>query len=159
MLNPKRILKNIWIVYMNTKDLMIGDLINLNFDVDCNTGEPIYVSAQVTGINKDGTVDVNFIYDKSELMHNGWDSKLIEPIELTEEVLEKIGFKKRPPRFGDKEYEMSNFLLRSWSDGKMFKLHCYDWSSGEFVFPNTIKYVHELQHLIKICDKNCDFDL
>ena len=144
---------------MNTNDLMIGDWINLNFDVDYKTGKSIYAPVQITGINKDGTVDVNFTYDKSESMQDRWDLKLIEPIELSEEVLEKIGFKKRQPKFGDKEYEASNFLLRSWSDGKMFKLHIYNWDSGQFVFPNTIKYVHELQHLIKICGYNFKIEL
>ena len=98
---------------MKAEDLMVGDWVNLNFDVDYKTGNLIYGYVQVTGINIDGTINVNCTYDKSESMQDGWDLKLIEPIELSEEILEKIGFKKRPPRFGDKEYEMSNFLLRS----------------------------------------------
>ena len=77
---------------MNTKDLMIGDLVNLNFDVDYKTGKSIYAPAQVTGINKDRTIDVNFIYDKSESMQYRWDLKLIEPIPLTKEILYKNGF-------------------------------------------------------------------
>ena len=41
----------------------------------------------------------------------------------------------------------------------MFILHFYDWDSGQFVFPNTIKYVHELQHLIKIGGYNFKIEL
>ena len=53
---------------MNSKDLMIGDWINLNFDVDYKKGNPIYGHAQVTSINKDGTIDVNCTFDNSESM-------------------------------------------------------------------------------------------
>ena len=74
---------------MKKEDLMIGDWVNLNFDIDYKTGESMYVPTQVIGINKSGTVDVNFTYDKLESMRDGWDLKLIEPIELSEEILHK----------------------------------------------------------------------
>ena len=77
---------------MKAEELMIGDWVNLNLDVDYKTGKSIYAPIQVTGINKDGTIDVNCTYDKSESMQDGWDLKLIEPIPLTKEILHKNSF-------------------------------------------------------------------
>lgn len=133
---------------MNINDLMIGDWVNLNFDVDYKTGKSIYAPAQITGINKNGTIDVNCTYDKSESMQDGWDLKLIEPIPLTKDILHKNGFCGEVYLWisaGDEkilEYYPFEHRLSLWhSEEKnqeiLFKCHCF--------------YVHELQHALKLC--------
>lgn len=131
---------------MKATDLMIGDWVNLNFDVDYKTGKSIYAPVQITGINKDGTIDVNCTFDKSESMQDGWDLKLIEPIPLTREILEKNGFEKsQGEKFTWFICNVAAFDIRIVSE----KNNLYDIKIAEY--PRPIKYVHELQHALKLC--------
>ena len=136
------------------------------FDIDYKTGESIYAPAQVTGINKDGTVDVNFTYDKSESMQDGWDLKLIKPIPLTEEILHKNGFKNDVIAQKSIIAEgASNFSVIIISEDNRITINNIDEYLNSFnkwsVHIDTedmrtmctaeITYVHELQHLLKLC--------
>ena len=131
---------------MKATDLMIGDWVNLNFDVDYKTGKSIYAPVQITGINKDGTVDVNLTYDKSESMQDGWDLKLIEPIEISEEILKKnsflvdsngIFYLKENLKFGlKKDIDYSYWFINRADNYKEYICTC--------------DFVHELQHILKL---------
>lgn len=137
---------------MNTNELMVGDWINLNYDIDYKTYESIFAPVQVTGINSDGTIDVNFTYDKSESMQDGWDPTLVHYIPLSKEILKKNGFHKNT-KVGIPELYSCKSLQK----------HCVSifvgdhknsdimWSFGETddIFM-TCKYVHELQHLFRL---------
>lgn len=133
---------------MNAKDLMIGDWVNLIFDADYKTGESICAPAQVTGINKDGTIDVNCTFDKSESMQDGWDLKLIEPIPLTKEILHKNSFygevylwinagDEKTLEYYPFEHRLSLWYGEEKNQEILFKCHCF--------------YVHEFQHALKMC--------
>lgn len=79
--------------------------------------------------------------------------EFLEPIPLTGEILEKIGFKERNPLFGNKEY-ISDFhvMLCSWNNGESFNYHFYEPVNGrDCWFPHEVRYVHELQHYFKDC--------
>lgn len=151
---------------MKANELMIGDWVNLNFDVDYKTGESIYAPVQVTCINKDETIDVDFIYDKSESMQDFWYLKLIEPIPLTEEILHKNGFKNDVLAQKSIIAEgASNFSVILFSEDNRIMLNNIDEYLNSFnnwhVHIDTedmrtmgvaeITYVHELQHLLKLC--------
>ena len=132
---------------MTRDELMVGDWVNLNFDINYKTGESIYVPVQITSINKDGTVDVNLTYDKSESMQDGWDLKLIEPIEISEEILKKNGF------FVDSNgifylKENLKFGLKKDIDYGYWFINRAD-NYKEYIY--ACDYVHELQHLLKFC--------
>lgn len=135
---------------MKAGDLMIGDWVNLNFDVDYKTGNQIYGYVQVTAINKDGTIDVNCTFDKSESMQDGWDLKLlklIEPIPLTQEILEKndflvdsngIFYLKENLKFGlKKDIDYGYWFINRADNYKEYICTC--------------DFIHELQHLLKLC--------
>lgn len=150
---------------MKATDLMIGDWVNLNLDVDYKTEKSIYAPVQVTGINKDGTIDVNCTYDKSESMQDGWGLKLIEPIPLTPEILKKNGFTK---------YDVGHNVI-GWAildDDHLYNSipftltdNDFDTEPGEYKWGpveddreesfvreiGRMNYVHELQHLFKQC--------
>lgn len=128
---------------MKVEEFMIGDWVNLNFDVDYKTGKSIYAPVQITGINKDGTVDVNFTYDKSESMQDRWDLKLIEPILLTSEIMEKNGYKRG---LLIHEYKISDGLHYDLESGLL--LFGYEYGT---VLEIKCNYVHELQHVLKLC--------
>ena len=156
------------------ENLMLGDWVNLNFDVDYKTGNPIYGYVQVTGINKGGTIDVNCTFDKSESMQDGWDLKLIKPIELSEEILHKNGFKNDV--LAEKSIiaeGASNFSVILISEDNRITLNNIDEYLNSFnkwyVHIDTedmrtmctaeITYVHELQHLLKHCKIKKDIKL
>lgn len=138
---------------MKAEDLMIGDWVNLNFDVDYKTGNLIYGHVQVASINKDGTIDVDCTFDNSKSMQDGWYLKLIEPIPLTFEILEKndILYEKQSFYYvieDDEDLECTYYIQQvlqgDWVVG--VDIGAYDCS----VFAR-IKYVHELQHALKLC--------
>ena len=141
---------------MKSEELMINDWVNLNFDVDYKTGNPIYGYVQVDSINKDGTIDVNCTFDISESMQDGWDLKLIEPIPLTEELLLKNGFKYV---METRSYVLDPTFIEG-SGGTFIQI---DDSAKLYVIGKTIycevsgyarvvSYIHELQHILKICN-------
>ena len=131
---------------------MVGDWINLNFDVDYKTGKSIYAPAQVTGINKDGTIDVNCTFDKSRSMQDGWDLKLVEPIPLTPEILEKNNFQSKEDQYshrkifflGKNEYNLDVYF----NNGTIVLVEA-DYEPTTYAYMCDCKYVHNLQHILK----------
>lgn len=129
---------------MKADELMIGDWVNLNFDVDYKTGNPIYGYVQVNSINKDGTIDVNCTFDISESMQDGWDLKLIKPIPLTEELLLKNGFLVDSNRIFYLKENLKFGLIKDIDYGYWFTYR----SNNEYIC--TCDFVHELQHILKL---------
>lgn len=116
---------------MKINELQIGDWV---YD-----GNSI---AQITGITCDGII---------ETTHNQSSNiELIRPIPLTIEILEKNGFKK-----DKKEEEMYKW---NWSiiddcisyDKETGKIRIFH-SLGNLVFVLPLRYLHELQHALKLC--------
>jgi hypothetical protein len=137
---------------MEITDLMIGDWVNLNFDVDYKKGNPIYGHAQVTSINKDGTIDVNCAFDNSESMQDGWDLKLIKPIPLTSEILAKNSFLKVEMIEYPSHRVGISFLYRITPEGLRIFVQNACVGGPTCTMIKTCKYVHEVQHMIKMCD-------
>ena len=68
----------------------------------------------------------------------------IKPIPLTPEILEKNGFSHN----GQKWYTPELFTLERWSKGWTIVIAC---SCGDYVCEVcTIKYVHQLQHALRL---------
>ncbi len=138
---------------MKAEDLMIGDWVNLNFDVDYKTGNSIYGHVQVASINKDGTIDVDCTFDNSKSMQDGWHLKLIEPIPLTPEILEKNGILYRKPSFyyiinDDKDLECTHYIYQTIQEDWVIGVDTGAYECSVFA---RIQYVHELQHALKLC--------
>ena len=148
---------------IDINDLMKGDWINLNYDIDYKTSEPIYTPVQVTGINADGTVDVDFTLDKSESMKDGWDPKLIEPLPLTVDIIKK--------NFHCYEYyddywtqehighcDIHTNLISSCRIH--YRYYTRDNNYYEYIkagldidrWELPLKYVHQLQHFLKLVE-------
>jgi hypothetical protein len=151
---------------MKATNLMIGDWVNINFDVDYKTGNPIYGYVQVNSINKDGTIDVNCTFDISVSMQDGWDLKLIKPIPLTEEILHKNGFKNDVIAQKSIIAEgASIFSVILISEDNRITLNNIDEYINSFnkwsihidtedmrtMCTAEITYVHELQHVLNLC--------
>lgn len=75
------------------------------------------------------------------------------PIPLTTEILEKNGFKKRDGRYQDVFYYYGDLDLRIDSRLEPCGYTLY----GVYELP--IKYVHELQHALKLCNIEKEIEL
>lgn len=76
---------------------------------------------------------------------------LLEPIPLTSEILEKNGFKhyiteENSDDFDNREGDLY-YCLNKTADGYM---SCIDVAHS-FTISGLIKYVHELQHILRLC--------
>lgn len=126
---------------MRADELMFGDWVNAIFDGEIFQG-------RITRINGD-TEDIGVsLYSAPIGWEDGDDADDIDPIPLTEEIL------------------MKNFPtpdLLSWFplDTKpgYFNVYWYgDAGEGGEIHLN-IQYVHELQHILKLCNINKEIEL
>lgn len=168
------ILKSMKSNELKVTDLMVGDWVKLHYDINYKTGESLYTNVRITSINEDGTINVS--------MHDGdgWDADLINPIPITKELLEKNGFEVRNRNEGGRDFITSRGVI---DNGKsIVKMHNHagyihtseKWDVGINIIldPNRLDpigniinstiayceltYLHELQHLLKLC--NIDFE-
>lgn len=75
----------------------------------------------------------------------------INPIPLTPEILEKNGFVKEEDEDGSKRYSLIE-------GGTKFSLG-YARSVFQWTFPIDVRYVHELQHFLRICGVGKEIEL
>lgn len=137
---------------MTADEIMVGDLIYY-----CNINK--YVT-RVLGIriSSDGDEDNYAITAKrderdplAEQNKKFWQLfhvNILYPIPLTSEILEKNGFELHKGERGSYGVPISSYYIyknspRIYCDGSPFAF----WHDEEV----PIKYVHELQHLLKIC--------
>lgn len=77
----------------------------------------------------------------------------VEPIPITPEILEKNGFSHN----GNKWYTPELFTLERWSKGWSIVIAC---SCGDYVCEVcTIKYVHQLQHALRLAGVEKEIEL
>ena len=127
------------------KVLMIGDIVVGCIETDI-VGEATYkIPCKVTDINHYGDVSCEALKPFPDELdwQDGDDFSWIEPIPLTPEILEKNGWEKRPTG------------CVFYTDGKRYDNSLwYIFGSNTFVVNTAefqIKYVHELQHALRLC--------
>lgn len=122
---------------MDYTNLMVGDWVR--FRNDYPQKELQGKIAKVRGIN--GRVDVRTLdgeYRNSE--HPNW----LEPIPITPEILEDNG------------WEIVSATIASeiwWLDAEETEIKLEEFGNGKYYYREEldILYVHELQHLLKLC--------
>ena len=123
---------------MKTEELMVGDLVTLVYDYGKESSNPL-------------EIDARSIVRVYEGMYK------VEPIELTEEILEKNGFKKETRYdlgFSGQWYSPDRRIVCEAdevylnSDNKWY-VHI-DNESFESIGSCELTYVHELQHLFNL---------
>lgn len=121
---------------MNIRDLSIGDWVMAG-------GAP----HRVFSVNHYGV-----LVDTSQGLHP-YNLEFLSPIPLTPEILEKNGFSHN----GRKWYTPELFTLERWGDVWSIVIAC---SCGEYVCEVcTIKYVHQLQHALRLLKVDKDIIL
>ena len=137
-------------------DYMIGDWLQY---YDCNLEKQCY--AQITSIQADGakpfiqTSDSDVYYLAEEY----------KSIPLTSEILEKNGFP-----FDEEETKKVKGYYKDYEDWKLFKFPLgsgfnieYNSNRGYYYITDhcflKFKYVHEFQHILKLCGINKEIKL
>ena len=109
---------------LTCKDFMVGDWIKMNNGY-----------AKVVGLK-----ECIFFSDKFET----GISYSAEPIPLTTEILEKNGFEKSVD--DDDQHNRYTLIIEHTSFSLKYARSVFQW-----ITPIDIKYVHELQHILKFC--------
>lgn len=125
---------------IQAKDLMIGDWVS-----QCELNVPVKVQSIMRHY---GDENVYFYHDAREYISNV--SKL-NPIPLTEEILEKNGF-----GFIDTSNDEYSSVWTGWWILDGLELGCCDNSKFPVFFNISdtnvkVNYVHELQHALRLC--------
>ena len=120
---------------MKTSEIMLGDYVNVH---------PSNLPIKVASIHK-GKVGYHARTDKLAWVRAG----LLRPIPLTPEILEKNGFTLKEEEKGMYGVTIAPYYTR---DDVPFEVFC----DGEpfaiwFKDPVNIKYVHQLQHALRLC--------
>ena len=137
------------------KVLMIGDLVVGCIETDI-VGEATYkILCKVTDINHYGDVSCEALKSFPDELdwQDGDDFSWIEAVPLTTEILEKNGFDTSDPEV--KQYHFTedgqsyHFSLRQMYNQKDNKPNGYSFYA--FSVLTIIKYVHQLQHALRLC--------
>lgn len=129
---------------MDVKDLMIGDWVHYWI---------LNINAKVNDVMSTGRLGIRFIDSKGKEGYiHGVICETVKPIPLTAEILEKNGFKK--------ELSEDNIHYRFVLiyDGVRFSL-LYARSVFQWLGPLDFKFVHELQHALRLCGINKEIEI
>lgn len=135
---------------MKTNELMIGDYITVT---------PSGMLIQVAAVHKK-KVAYHTCTNKLSWVREG----LLRPIPLTPEILKKNGFTQCEPQGYDlyiKDKEGAGLYRIFWqgeSYNYYLEIAAYAYPSGEFNNTN-IKYVHQLQHALRLCGIEKEIEL
>lgn len=131
---------------------MIGDIIQAVVETtDDDDNEVVYkVPARVYAIDENGMLGINgkcsilveYLVESEMDCYEFID--YVEPIPLTEEILKKNGFER------NSIYLEKDNVMVFLGERIMFSFFD-DWAAECTIDNFTIKYVHELQHLLRLC--------
>ena len=128
---------------MKAEDLMIGDWVDVYHELPDESG--FYKPLQVTGLHQN-----NGICFGDSIIESPWNDpeefeEEIKPIPLTEEILEKNGFLVDSNGIFYLKENLKFGLIKDIDYGYWFAYR----SNNEYIC--TCDFVHELQHLLKLC--------
>ena len=127
---------------MKPEELMIGDWVS-------HEGEPYQIrQLGIFGENRDGEDYPAVCVGKPKGIGLIIERNEIEPILLTDEILEQNGFERVNGEYQDVFYMCDGIELLIDNVYTLF---------GQYKMP--IKYVHELQHAIRLCKINKEIKL
>ena len=134
---------------MKVEELMIGDLVKYKSK-----------SGKIINIDTDDIFDNTATIDTKNSIDYDLDIKELKPIPITPQILEKNGFKKRKYESMFCNNEQTEYINKdktiiinglSNTTGKDWNCHI-DNDDMETIGCADIQYVHELQHLLRLCN-------
>lgn len=132
---------------MRTTELMIGDWVKQCYDTKLN--------AKITEIYPKG-----FIADVGDCKEVPLMPYEIEPISITPEILEKNGFEKEQGICWTMWPNETEYLDYYFLDNRLVRIYIYKTGREEITFTcRDLKYVHELQHALRLCGVDKEIEL
>lgn len=134
---------------IKAEDLRIGDLVRYGMDI-----------VSVLAVHSNGSVC--FADGKDQICV---EQVLLEPIPLTQEILEKNGFEVAYPEksyiklfIGSPRRELIRFLsIENWqTEWKVFLKYT---NRANYVLLRFVNYVHELQHILWVLGENANLKI
>ena len=138
---------------MNIRQIRADNLVTTNGKPAGTTKGNVYKILDTNSSNRldefIGSATIEILDDEYRTTVGAWVDYL-EPIEITDELLDKIGFQDRLGIFENKiENYGIKFLLNNKVLPPLSYLHIYDTSNkGKFKLGADVKYLHTLQNLI-----------
>lgn len=126
---------------MTANQLMIGDWV-----LQCELNVPVKVQSIMCHYADE---DVYFYHEASEYISGVYK---LEPIPLTKEILEKNSFLEVEAIEYPSHSVGISFLYRNTSEGLRIFVQNACTGGPTCTMIKTCKYVHEVQHMIKMCD-------
>ena len=159
---------------LDAKDLMIGDLVYGCIEEEIVGEAKWKILSRVSEINKLGDITCDCIHalpDELDLQE-GDDFSWIEPIPLTAEILEKNGFERcvssiaRSSTAAIPICNSNQFSCKGYGNLRIIDRGIWHFSLRTPVLCDTekyeiheIKYVHQLQHALKLCNIQKEIEL
>lgn len=156
---------------MKINELMIGDWVTI---AECKTTQMAIGCAKIVGIDRKISIEpytVGFEYsfydDKGKecIALNSCSIDRLRPIPLTTEILEKNGFEVQEQGDGKKDV-WTGFGIDCEGDIEVefqyntpAHLKIDGVFKGEYYVSRNIKYVHELQHALRLCGTEKEIEL
>lgn len=125
--------------------------------IDLQLGDYVHVNGGVCRVESISPFDIRISDNKGDFYHKHTDN--LQPIHLTAEILTKNGF--NIERHRDLGGDVFGSLNTYWLGGEIgtFRLQKYELDD-EFQFGLAkIKYVHELQHALRLCGIEKEIEL
>lgn len=136
---------------MKVKDLMVGDWVKTNPNcgkLTCGIKSNIAMVSEIGFSNSDG------MYVSFGGINGRYYDNELEPIPLTEEILEKNGFTSVEDPYNHKKYFLlgkNEYNYDVYLDGLTILLADEEYEPATYAYICDVNYVHELQHLLKQC--------
>lgn len=131
---------------MDCKDLMVGDWVKVDQTTET-------VKARVLGVHKDGVINYEVDYSGVRAT-NQIHIDYVSPIKLTEDILVKNGYKSTQGLDFYWLDDKKHCCVKNY-DGK--RLFCYKQGINDVWL--VVKYVHQLQHLLRLCGIEKEIEL
>ena len=144
-------------INMKVEEFMIGDWVYTDGELS-NVLSPSTENCEIETMDEKGYIRK---YDEIEA------KDYIEPIPITKDILEKNGFKKRKYESMFCNNEQTEYINKdktiiingfSNTTGKDWNCHI-DNDDMETIGCADIQYVHELQHLLRLCNIDKEIEL
>lgn len=122
---------------MDCKDLMVGDYIHRPDCID-----------KVVEIRKNGIIGI-------DSLRGLIDFQKLQPIPITGDILEKNGFRKNEDAnewaFYESRDGKGQYMILWSMDYNYLEIGSYVEDFGEFNRLGVMRYVHQLQHALRLC--------
>lgn len=118
---------------MKAKDLMIGDWVR-KLEPGGHT-----IPVKVTGIIDE---DSSVLYERKDGVHGVTNLKAFSPIPLTAEIIDMVGHHPKMALYWDDK--KTEETAENWYELRICK-------DGDTALTMEIRYIHELQHALRLC--------